>query len=82
MTGGPPIPAYTGVTALRHAAVLGGTAASPAERCPAGSASGVRAVRYVGGTDTPLLGTGKETSQSLPATRQGTEAGHLRQDFV
>ena len=39
MTGGPPMPAYTGVTALRHAAVLGETAASPADRCPAGSTS-------------------------------------------
>jgi len=34
MTGGPPIPAYTGVTALRHAAVLGGNRRKPGREVP------------------------------------------------
>ena len=37
MTGGPPIPVCRGVTALRHAAVLGGTRRKPGREVPCGA---------------------------------------------
>jgi len=37
MTGGPPIPVCRGVTALRHAAVLGGNRRKPGREVPCGA---------------------------------------------